>query len=71
MEELSFCEDSIFGKATKVSFKTAIHQIKQVLDYVHSNLWGPSRVPSHGGARYFMTIIDYYFRKIWIYVLKN
>lgn len=44
---------------------------KQTLDYIHSNLWDPSKVPSHGGVRYFMSIIDYYSRNVWIYILKN
>lgn len=58
----------MFGKTTKVSFKTAIHQTKQTLDYVHSDLWEPSRVPLHGGAKYFLSIIDDYSRKVWIYI---
>lgn len=42
-----------------------------VLDYVHSDLWGPSRVESHSGGRYFMSIIDDHSRKLWIYILKT
>jgi transposase InsO family protein len=29
------------------------------------------RTPSKGGAQYFMSFIDDYFRKFWIYFLKN
>ena len=32
---------------------------------------GPSRKPSLGGARYMLTIIDYYSRKVWPYFLKH
>ncbi|KAH9705095.1 hypothetical protein KPL70_011743 [Citrus sinensis] len=35
------------------------------------DLWGPSQVPSHGGARYFITFIDDYSRRVWVYVLKH
>jgi len=31
--------------------------------YIHSDLWGPSRVPSKGGPRYMMTFIDDFSRK--------
>lgn len=69
--DLAFCEDCMFRNATRVSIKTVVHQTKQTLDYVHSNLWEPSRVPSHGGARYFLPIIDDYCKKVWIYIFKN
>lgn len=69
IRELSFCEDCILGKSTRVSFKAAIHQTKLVLDYIHSDLWGPARVNSHGKGNYFVSIIDDYSRKVCI--LKN
>ena len=28
-------------------------------------------MPSHGGARYFITFIDDFSRKVWVYVLKH
>ncbi|XP_071932870.1 uncharacterized protein [Coffea arabica] len=49
---LEFCEHCIFGKQKRVSFSSpAIHKTKGTLDYIHSDLWGPSRAPSKGGAR--------------------
>lgn len=62
--DLPFCQDTIFSKATKVNLKIIVHQTKQILDYVHYDLWEPSRVPSHGRARYFLSIIDDYSRKV-------
>ena len=41
------------------------------MDYIHSDLWGPSQVPSHGGVMYFMTLIDDFTRKVWLYILKH
>jgi hypothetical protein len=41
-----------------VKFNTSVHTTKGTLDYVHADLWGPSRKPSLGGARYMLTIID-------------
>lgn len=68
---MEFCEDTIKVKSTKVKFNTGKHTSTSPLDYVHSDLWGPSRVQSNGGARYFMTIIDDYSRTVWIYTLKT
>ena len=61
----------MFGNATRVTFAKVVHETQNHLDYIHFNLWGPSQVPSLGGARYFLTLIDDYFRKVWIYFLKN
>jgi transposase InsO family protein len=66
-----FCEQCIFGKHKRVKFNTAVHNTKGTLDCVHADLWGPSRKPSYGGARYMLTIIDDYSRKVWTYFLKN
>ena len=61
----------MFGKATSQKFNSGRQETKQTLDYVHSDLWGPSQVSSHGGARYFITFIDDYSRRVWFYVLKH
>ncbi|XXG43978.1 hypothetical protein AAC387_Pa01g3888 [Persea americana] len=48
--KLDFCQHCIFGKQYRVKFRTAVHRTKGTLDYIHSDLWGPSRVPSLGGG---------------------
>src|SRR5438132_539166 len=53
-----------------VKFNTSVHTTEGILDYVHSDLWGPSSKPSINGARYMLTIIDEYSRKVWPYFLK-
>ncbi|GKA22945.1 retrovirus-related pol polyprotein from transposon TNT 1-94 [Tanacetum coccineum] len=37
--------------------------LEGVIDYVHANLWGPSRVESMSGCRYFLSIVNYYSRR--------
>ncbi|WJZ90886.1 hypothetical protein VitviT2T_010001 [Vitis vinifera] len=71
LTNLTFCEHCVFGKTTRVKFAKVVHETQNQLDYIHSDLWGPSRVSSIGGARYFLTLIDDYSRKVWIYFLKN
>ncbi len=61
----------MYGKQCKQRFKVGKHNSKDVLDYIHSNLWGPSPVMSYGGALYFLTFIDDYSRKVWVYMLKR
>lgn len=72
VKKLDFCESCVFGKAHKQSFKKGKHTSKEVLEYVHSDLWGsPSVVPSLAEKQYFITFIDDYSRKVWIYFLKT
>ena len=66
-----FCEHYVFGMHKRVKFNTSVYTTKGTLDYIHVDLWGPSRKPSYGGARYMLTIIDDYSRRVWPYFLKN
>ena len=66
-----FCEHCVYGKHHKRSFKTGSHTSKGILDYIHSDLWGPSRTKSCGGASYFISFIDDYSRKVWVKFLKS
>ena len=70
-DTLDFCEHCVFGKHKRVKFSAAVHNTENILDYVHADLWGPSRKPSNGGARYMLTIIDDYSRQVWPYFLKH
>ncbi len=72
IESVDFCEHYVFGKQTRVKFnKKAIRKVKGVVDYIHSDLWGPNRIPSKSGARYFMTLVDDYSQMVWEYFLKT
>ncbi|KAG8473480.1 hypothetical protein CXB51_035660 [Gossypium anomalum] len=69
--KLNFCKHCVFGKQKRVRFTRGIHNTKGTLEYIHSDLWGPSRVPSRGGANYMLTFIDDFFRKVWAFFLKQ
>ncbi|KAK8926176.1 hypothetical protein KSP39_PZI018366 [Platanthera zijinensis] len=69
--KLDFCETCVLGKQCKVKFVTSSKRSKQVLEYIHSDVWGPAPEPSLGETRYFVTFIDDLSRKVWIYFLKH
>ncbi|XP_052174285.1 retrovirus-related Pol polyprotein from transposon TNT 1-94 isoform X1 [Diospyros lotus] len=72
MTNLDTCETCIYGKSVKTkSPKKALHITKGPLEYAHSDLWDPSQTPTHGGARYFLSIINDYTRMVWVSVLKT
>ncbi|GKB54103.1 retrovirus-related pol polyprotein from transposon TNT 1-94 [Tanacetum coccineum] len=41
------------------------------MDYVHSNVWGPTKTISLGGKHYYVTFIDDFSRRVWVYMLKT
>lgn len=68
---LDFCEDCVLGKATRNNFSKSFHSTKGILEYIHSDLWGFAQTMSLGGNNYFLSFIDDYSRKVWVYVLKH
>ncbi|KAL5570283.1 hypothetical protein UlMin_026858 [Ulmus minor] len=46
--KLDFCKICVMGKQKRVSFSTLSHTSKGILDYVHTNVWRPSPIASHG-----------------------
>ncbi|KAE8674685.1 putative ribonuclease H protein [Hibiscus syriacus] len=48
--KLNFCKYSVLVKQNKVRFKTGKHTTERILDYVHSDVWGPSTTSSLGGS---------------------
>uniref|UniRef100_A0A803PS03 Retrovirus-related Pol polyprotein from transposon TNT 1-94 n=1 Tax=Cannabis sativa TaxID=3483 RepID=A0A803PS03_CANSA len=69
--KLGLCEECVYGKSCRVKFATSQHTTKEKLAYIHSNLWGPSRIKTLGGASYFISIVDDFSRKVWVFLLKS
>ncbi|KAK2998428.1 hypothetical protein RJ639_024633 [Escallonia herrerae] len=63
IEKLDFYGHCVFGKQCRVKFSQTAHTNKGTVDYIHSDLWGPSTVSSKGGVRYMLTFIDDFSRK--------
>ncbi len=66
------CVSCKLSKSKRISFKS-IGKIrsKRALELLHLDLCGPLPVASHGGNRYFLSIIDDFSRKVAVYTLKN
>ncbi|KAJ4715305.1 Retrovirus-related Pol polyprotein from transposon TNT 1-94 [Melia azedarach] len=71
IKDLEFCKHCIFRKLHRSKFPKAIHRTKGTLDYIHSDCWGPSRVESLGGHRYFVSMIDDFSRMTWVFIMKH
>ena len=69
--KLKFCEQCVIGKKTKVKSSTAIHCTEGILNYVHTDVWGPTKTASIGGNHYFVSFIDDYSRRCWVHTMRH
>lgn len=67
---LELCKYFILGKDCRACLKTEKNNTKGILDYVHSEVWGPTNEDSMGGSRYFVTLIDDFSHKFLVYFLN-
>jgi len=68
---LDFCEICALGKPHRVQFASSTHKSNDILEYVYSNLWGFPQVPhSLSNAQYFISFVNDFSRKLWVYFLK-
>ena len=66
------CSGCQFGKQAKKTMpKIATHNTTRILELVHSDVCGPFKINSTGGARYFVTFVDDFSRKLWIYFVSH
>ncbi|WVZ14344.1 hypothetical protein V8G54_011910 [Vigna mungo] len=56
--------DCVLSKVHGVKFGAGKQTSARPFEYVHANLWVPSRTQTHRGESYFLSIIDDYSRKM-------
>lgn len=67
-----FCEECVLGKHSRHSFqKKAEYRTTDHLALIHTDICGPITPESFSGKKYFITFIDDYSRKTWVYFLKE
>ncbi|GAA0173717.1 hypothetical protein LIER_27276 [Lithospermum erythrorhizon] len=67
---LSFCENCVISKQHRLKFSTSNFRSHEILELIHSDIW-QAPVLSMGSARYFVSFIDDYSRKCWVYPIKR
>ncbi|KAL4363850.1 hypothetical protein GQ457_04G022040 [Hibiscus cannabinus] len=66
------CEACIKGNEHKQRFEVGKSwRARRPLEIVHTDIAGPLDIPSLGGNMYYLTFIDDYSRKCWVYALKE
>jgi len=67
----SQCEVCAEGKQSQLPTVPDELKTKRKLELVHSDICGPITPTTIMGGRYFVTFMDDYSRKVWVYILKN
>ena len=61
--EFDFYENCVYGKQNRVQFYSSSHKSFDVLDLIHSDVFGPVKVPSISKSIYSIYFIDDYSRR--------
>ncbi|KAI5315178.1 hypothetical protein L3X38_044354 [Prunus dulcis] len=65
------CETCILAKSHRISYPLRLNKSSLPFMIVHSDVWGPSRVPTISDFKWFMTFIDDCTRMAWVFPLKQ
>jgi hypothetical protein len=71
IEQHGICKGCTFGEHGEVVFPSKEHGSKDILDLVHSDVCGPMSIASISRSMYYVSFIDDFSRKTWIYFLKT
>ncbi|KAM2733441.1 hypothetical protein EV2_036866 [Malus domestica] len=65
------CDVCEMAKSHRTSFPPSLNKSTVPFMIVHSDVWGPSKVATLGGAHWFVTFIDDCTRMTWVILLKS
>jgi transposase InsO family protein len=69
--ENKFCKGCVIGKHTRRQFRKSKFSTTRPLELIHTDICGPITPGSFSGKEYFITFIDDYSRKCWVYFLEK
>ncbi|CAA3022790.1 uncharacterized protein LOC111406837 [Olea europaea subsp. europaea] len=72
--EISFdnkhvCEVCPLAKQTRLPFPSSSISSFAPFDLLHSDIWGPNKINSLSGAKYFLTIVDNFSHFTWVHLM--
>lgn len=65
------CKICIKGKQSRYPFAHEGTRATEKIEIVHSDVFGPLKAKSIGGCKWFVTFIDDYTRKVFVYPMKK
>ncbi|GKA47668.1 putative RNA-directed DNA polymerase [Tanacetum coccineum] len=65
------CDVCEMAKSHRSSYSPSENKVAVPFMKVHSDVWGPARISTPNGYRYFVTFIDECTRMVWVSLLKH
>ncbi|KAJ0482051.1 putative RNA-directed DNA polymerase [Helianthus annuus] len=65
------CDICHRAKQVRVPFPLSEHKTKSIGELIHLDLWGPYKVTSYEGFKYFLTVVDDFSRTVLCYLLTS
>lgn len=65
------CEVCELSKHTRSSLSPSIYHVSKPFALIHSDVWGPSKIPTVTGAKWFISFIDDHTRITWVFLMKE
>src|SRR5664279_3486147 len=70
-ESYETCEACLLGKMTKSPFTGSPERATDLLELVHTDVYGPMSTTTRGGFHYFITFTDDFSRYGYVYLMKH
>nr|XP_016453911.1 PREDICTED: uncharacterized protein LOC107778214 [Nicotiana tabacum] len=58
-------------KQTRLPFPLSTSVVTACFHLLHADVWGPYRVPTHDGKKYFLTLVDDHSKFTWVLLLPS
>ena len=68
VSDIPFCDHCVLGKHHRLSFSSNVHRASRALECIHSDLWGLASNRTFSGNRYFLSIIDVFSKRVWVFL---
>ncbi|CAL8990607.1 unnamed protein product [Prunus brigantina] len=65
------CSVCPMAKQTRLPFPLSSIKTHAPFNLLHCDIWGPHKVPTHSGARFFLTIVDDFTRCTWLFLMTH
>ncbi|KAK3009463.1 hypothetical protein RJ639_013409 [Escallonia herrerae] len=67
----TICDVCCRAKHNRTVFPDSTSRAMDIFGLVHCDIWGPYRVSTISGAKYFLIIVDDYSRAVWVYLMHD